>query len=56
MDYRKTRKGELHRSYCHLDMMPQGGCEGIDSKVNITTVERLATVGISNEKLIKHVD
>lgn len=55
MGYRKKRqeKGGPPRGYCHLDAMLCGRCEGTDSKVNITTKERLASAEISTEKLIK---
>lgn len=55
MGYRKKRqeKGGPPGGYCHLDAMLCGRCEGTDSKVNITTKERLASAEISTEKLIK---
>ena len=58
MDYRKKRleKGGPHGSFCDPNMMPQGGYKGIGSKVNTTIIEKLVSVGISNEKLIKHGD
>ena len=48
------RKERLEKGgSCLLDVRPVGGCKGMDSKANIITVESLAAVGISKEKLIK---